>query len=55
MKFVHVVYILQQIEWINFRTVEDTRSQTLFVDKILFIVHNFPLRPWFLTIIIIKS
>jgi hypothetical protein len=23
------MYILQQIEWINFRTVEDTRSQTL--------------------------
>jgi hypothetical protein len=31
------MYILQQIEWINFRTVEDTRSQTLY----LFIVHNF--------------
>jgi hypothetical protein len=29
MKFVHVVYIWQQIEWIVFRTVEDTRSQTL--------------------------
>ena len=49
------MYILQQIEWINFRTVEDTRSQTLQVDRILFIVHNFPLRPWFLTILIIKS
>ena len=23
------MYILQQIEWINFQTVEDTRSQTL--------------------------
>ena len=23
------MYILQQIEWINFRTVEDTRLQTL--------------------------
>jgi hypothetical protein len=23
------MYILQQIEWINFRTVEDTRSQTI--------------------------
>ena len=30
MKFVHVVmYILQQIEWINVQTVEDTRSHTL--------------------------
>ena len=27
------MYILQQIEWINFRTVEDTRLQTLQVDK----------------------
>ena len=49
------MYILQQIEWINFRTVEDTRSQTLQIDRILFIVHNFPLHPWFLTILIIKS
>ena len=49
------MYILQQSEWINFGTVEDTRSQTLQVDRILFIVHNFPLRPWKLTILIIKS
>jgi hypothetical protein len=51
------MYILQQIEWINFRTVEDTSSQTLYklTEFRLFIVHNFPLRPWFLTILIIKS
>jgi hypothetical protein len=49
------MYILQQIEWINFWTVsvEDTRLQTLQVDRILFIVHNFPLRPWKLTILMI--
>ena len=38
------MYILQQIEWINFRTVEDTRSQTLQVDRILFIVHKCDIR-----------
>jgi hypothetical protein len=29
------MYILQQIEWINFRTVEDTRSQTLQVMRLI--------------------